>query len=201
MHKSIALLVTFPLLVACNQRATPDQAASAAGPSSAAGSSSASSPKGASAGTALRLRLLNGKPGEFGISDPGVVWAVAMDMGLGSPGEVATVTALADGNASLYTTGSFGIIGGFAHSRVHAAAVHACATAEKVVATATSAKTFPYPEPAHIRFYLLTPSGVRTAEATEDELVSGKHPLAELFSGMNNVLTELRAVAEAGEAG
>jgi hypothetical protein len=168
-------------------------------PGSAA--SSSTSPKAASAGTALRLRLLKGSPSEFGITTPGAVWAVAMDMSLGSPGDVATVTALADGNASLYTTGAFGIIGGFAHSRVHAAAVHACGTAEKVVATATSANTFPYPEPGHIRFYLLTPGGVRMAEATEDELVSGKHPLAELFSGMNTVLTELRAVAETGEAG
>jgi hypothetical protein len=124
-----------------------------------------------------------------------------MDMGLSSPGDVATVTALADGNASLYTTGAFGIIGGFAHSSVHAAAIQACGTAAKVVATATSANTFSYPDPGHIRFYLLTPGGMRMAEATENELVSGKHPLGELFSGMNNVLTELRAVAKTGEAG
>jgi hypothetical protein len=48
-----------------------------------------------------------GTSGEFGITNPGAVWAVVMDMGLGSPGDAATVTALADGNASLYTTGAF----------------------------------------------------------------------------------------------
>lgn len=111
------------------------------------------------------------------------------------------MTALADGNASLYTTGTFGIIGGFAHTRVHAAAVKACATAEEVVATATSVNAFAYPEPGHVRFHLLTPGGVRMIEATQDQLVSGKHPLAELFAGMNNVLTELRAVTETGDAG
>lgn len=197
IHASMALVLVLPLFAACDHRRP---AAIAGLESTAALSSAARLHKEPSAGVAMRLRLLRGSAAEFGIINPGAVWAVAMDMGLSSPGNVATVTALADGNASLYTTWTFGIIGGVFHPSVHSAAVRACAIAEKFLTMTIPTRDVSYPAPGRIRFYLLTPSGVRSGEAPADELVTGGHRLAELSSAMNNVLTELRTVAEAGDA-
>jgi hypothetical protein len=122
-----------------------------------------------------------------------------MDMGVS--GTVATVTALSDGNASLYTTGTFGIIGGFAHARVRAAALELCAVAEKHLDGAQPTNDFSYAGQGRIRFYLLTPEGVRTLEADENALVAGSHPHSELFAKANAVLSELRVVTETAGAG
>ena len=76
MHTWTLLLLTCPLLLACKRGPTPD-GASAPRASAASSSSSEAVSKEASAGKALRLRLLKGTPGEFGIANPGKVWAVA----------------------------------------------------------------------------------------------------------------------------
>jgi hypothetical protein len=152
-------------------------------------------------GVELRLQLLQGSAAKFGIEQPGKVWGVATDMGMAEPGSVATVTALADGSASLYTTGSFGILGGQGHENVRAAAQQLCRVAERCVDQTTPVSAFPYPGPNRVCFYLLTPEGVRSAEADGEAVVSGAHPLSALFIASNDVLTELRKVAEVEDAG
>lgn len=145
-------------------------------------------------GVALRQRFLTGSAGDLGITNPGTVWGVAMDMSM-SP-EVATVTALADGNASLYTTGTFGIIGGFAHDRVREAAMQLCRSAEAQLSLTTATTDFSYPEENQIRFYLLTNKGARSVDADEETLGSGTHPLSELFFAAHNVISELRVIVQ-----
>jgi hypothetical protein len=151
-------------------------------------------------GVELRLQLLQGSAAKFGIKQPGKVWGVATDMGMAEPGSVATVMGLSDGSASLYTTGSFGILGGEAHENVRAAAKQLCVVAERCLDQTAPVSQFPFPGPNRVRFYLLTPDGARSAEAEGNAIVSGAHPLSALFIASNDLLTELRKVAEAGDA-
>src|SRR5688572_29802395 len=71
----------------------------------------------------LRTRMLVTPPAELGIKAGEQcprVFGVLMDWPLGDA--TVTLVALCDGNASLYTTSSFGVIGGIGHSRVREAA-------------------------------------------------------------------------------
>ena len=142
----------------------------------------------------MRQRLLSATPAEYGFTDADAVWAVAMDMGM--PGAAATVVALADGNASLYTTGTFGVIGGYAHEQVRAAAVALCELAASCVeATVPTAETG-YPDAGRIRFYLKTARELRMAEGDESVLGEGNHPLSPLFFAAHDVITGLRQVSD-----
>jgi hypothetical protein len=144
--------------------------------------------------TQLRGRILNGSAKDFGITPKGEVWGVVMDMGYRDV--TATVYGLADGNASLYLSSGGGVIGGIGHENVRAAAIKLCEVAEAFKGRATATKDFPLPAPDSVRFYLLTTSGARAAEATTDELAKGKHELSPLFSAAEDVLTQLRLVAQ-----
>jgi hypothetical protein len=57
------------------------------------------------------------------------VWDVAVDWPIGE--HIATIVSLADGSASVYTTGTFGIIGGVGHETVRAAAKKVIKEAER----------------------------------------------------------------------
>ncbi len=50
-----------------------------------------------------------------------LVYGVLLEFPVGDA--TATVVAMCDGNASLYTTSTFGVIGGFAHESVREAAI------------------------------------------------------------------------------
>lgn len=56
--------------------------------------------------------------------------------------------------------------------------------------------TFDLPQPGRVRFQLLTVGGGRTAEAGEDELGFGRHPLSPLFHAGQDVITEIRLLSE-----
>ena len=146
----------------------------------------------------LRSRLLRGTPAQYGIEAPSRVWAVVMDMGL-DEGGAATVVALEDGNASLYTTGSFGIIGGFAHERVKAAALDLCRRAISHAADMPRLADIAYPKTGRIRLFILVPGDVLGFEAAEVELAAGKHRYSELVFAANRVITELRMISEGME--
>src|SRR5436190_20705306 len=75
------------------------------------------------AGRDLRNMFLTTAPEKVGIQpskDYPRVCAIAMDWPIGQ--HIATVVSLSDGSASVYTTGTFGIIGGIGHETVRTAA-------------------------------------------------------------------------------
>lgn len=117
-----------------------------------------------------------------------------MDWPLGE--YTATVVSLCDGNASLYTTSTFGVIGGVGHEAVRAAAAQFVRTAEKHFSEAAATNEYPYPSLGRVRFYLVSFDGVKMIETDLDALTGGKDKCADLWNDAQRVLTELRLVSD-----
>lgn len=122
------------------------------------------------------------------------VFAVAMDWPIDE--HMATVVSMSDGNASLYTTSTFGIIGGGEHASVRKVAQRFVALANKHSEHATATSTYPYPSPGKVRFYFLTYDGVRTIETEFEPIRAGSSEFYTLFDAGQDVLTALRLITE-----
>jgi hypothetical protein len=97
----------------------------------------------------------------------------------GYPAGTATLVTLADGTTSLCTSTGGGIIGGGGHARVAAASRSFLAVVED-----------------HLG--LMSPDlDSDVADAPEDDLGHGRHPLSTVFYAGHDVLTELRTMDEA----
>lgn len=142
----------------------------------------------------LRNRLLTSKPSEVGLEGEDAkakVWGVLLEFGF--PEGTATLVSLRDGTSSLYTSTGGGILGGYT---ARPEARRCVAQAERHLARMKATKSFPYPAPRRVKFYLLTQGGVYAAEAGMDEAAGGRHPLSPLFYAGNEVLTKLREAHE-----
>ena len=152
----------------------------------------------ASAGRDLRLMMLTKPPAAFGVSpnaDFPHVYGILMDWPIGA--ETATVFSTSTGAASLYTTSTFGVLGGEAHESVRLAATAFVKAANGYFSEAAATTDFPYPGPDRVRFYLLTFDGVRCIESDLAAINELKDPHAELFGLGQQVVTELRMLAQA----
>lgn len=98
------------------------------------------------------------------------------------------------GDASLYTTGTFGIIGGIGHEKVRKAAVAFTECAHRYLALTKPTKDFPYPDGQTLRFYMLTPSGVRTVSFPLSDIDRIDSDARALFAAAQEVVTELRLI-------
>jgi hypothetical protein len=122
------------------------------------------------------------------------VYGVLTEFHIGE--EIATVVAMRDGTASLYTTSTFGIIGGHGHEAVRKAAVTCTKIAGPFLEDSQPTQDFEYPGAGSIRLYFLTYEGARLAEAGEGEIYRMQHKLTPIFAAAQSVLTELRKVVE-----
>ena len=150
-----------------------------------------------SPGPELRRMALTTSPQMFGfVSDSAypTVYGVLTDWNTG--GVTATIVSMRDGTASLYTTSTFGIIGGHGHESVRRAVERYVKTAECYVASATPVAEYPYPESGQVFFYILTYSGVRRVAAEIEAVENGADPARPLFAAAQDVLTELRLISE-----
>ncbi|MCD4780790.1 MAG: hypothetical protein K8S27_09630 [Candidatus Omnitrophica bacterium] len=150
-----------------------------------------------SPGVGLRRLLLTTPPGELEFSSDenfSQVYGVLTDWDIG--GVKATVMSLRDGTASLYTTSTFGIIGGQGYKRVRKTALRYVFLAGQFVESSRPVNNFAYPESGQVYFYLLTYDGVRLCVGDEAAIKRGTDPLRDLFAAAQNVLTELRGVTE-----
>jgi hypothetical protein len=141
----------------------------------------------------LRLGALKKKAPEFGLPpslDNGAVYCVVVDWPVDD--QIVSVVSLSDGNASLYTTSTFGIIGGFAHERVRAAAIRLVEAGDALRRNATPTTDYSYPKPNKIRFYMVTYGGVRVIDADRASVEGGSDKTSELFARAQDVITELR---------
>ena len=147
----------------------------------------------------LRRQMLTKKAAEFGItpSEPFPrVYGVVMDWPIGE--QTVTVIGFSDGNASLYTTSTFGIIGGFSHEPVRLAAQDLVRASEQFYDLSKPTTDFSYPDPSHGRFYLLTFDGPRMIEVAESELSSETSSVSELSQSAQRLITALQQITGKG---
>ena len=118
------------------------------------------------------------------------------------PEAVATLVGLADGTTSMYFSNGGGVIGAGAHPQVAAATerwleVGAASLGE----LAPAEGEIRLPADARTQFVAVTPAGRLWAVAVEDELGAGAHELSQLFYAGHEVITSIRLVEEAEQAG
>jgi hypothetical protein len=145
------------------------------------------------AGRGLRQLMLSTPAEKMGVKpdrDFPRVYGILMDWPIDD--QTATVFATSTGAASLYTTSTFGIIGGEIHESVRIAAIRFVRAADRLVESSIPATSYPYPSPDHVRFYLLTFSGVRVVDTDMASVAGGTGTYGELFGLGQNVLSELR---------
>jgi hypothetical protein len=146
----------------------------------------------------LRLRALSDGPERFHFkkktAEGEEVYAVLMDWPLDEA--VVTIVAIWDGEASIYTTGTFGIIGGVGHESVRKAATALTDEAQKNLALAAATTDFAYAKKGQVRFFFLTFSGVRSVIFTEAEVEKKGTTAFTLYSKAQQVLTEMRMITQ-----
>lgn len=145
----------------------------------------------------LRLRALLAPAKNLGITPTkefSRTYAVLIDFPINQI--TATIVALSDGSASLYTTSTFGIIGGMSHDKVRAAAMRLIATSNNFFDEAKPTKEYSYPGQGKVRFYLVSFSGVRMIETDLSAIESNQSKYSELFWLGQEVLTQLRLATE-----
>ncbi len=109
---------------------------------------------------------------------------------------MATVVSFATGDASLYTTSTFGVIGGIGHESVRSAAKSFVQAADRYFADAKPTTDHAYPLPGKVKFYLITFHGVRVIDADFASICTMKDKYSSLFGQGQNVLTQLRLISE-----
>lgn len=151
-----------------------------------------------SPGPGLRNMILTTDPAELKFAadaDFPAVYGVLVDWPLDSG--TATIVALRDGTASLYTTSSFGIIGGGGNEGAHDAAIACVRLADGLAGACRPVTDYPYPPAGTVYYYLLTYSGVKRCSAGMAALEDGSDPTSPLFDAAQRVLTQLRLIYEA----
>ena len=109
---------------------------------------------------------------------------------------VITLVSLADGTTSLYFGNGGGIIGGGQYPAVANASKTLVSNSEQYFKRMTPTSSYPLPAIGRVKFYILTFTGVYTADVDENEL--GKHhpELSSLFYSAQEVITQLRLHSE-----
>ncbi len=152
--------------------------------------------------TKLRALALGRTPDNFGIeliTDAVAVYSVVMDF---RPEEqvIATVVGSVSGDASLYTSGGFGVIGGFRHDAVRKAAVSLVDVAQSALERFHTTSEYPEAVPGETRFFALTNRGVLTAAALDVQLERSDHPLDHVWGAAHGLILALRDVVERGNS-
>lgn len=145
----------------------------------------------------LRLRMLTDDPKSFGVQpteEYPVVYGVLMDWPIDE--HTASVVSLCTGDASLYTTSTFGVIGGIGHESVRRAACSFVKEAAKHFKESVPTSDYSYPESDRVKFYLVTFNGVRVIEAPLSSATDDSGNYASLFNQGQEVITQLRLVTE-----
>jgi hypothetical protein len=127
---------------------------------------------------------------------PDKICAVLMDWPIRD--QVATVLASSEGDASLYTTAGFGIIGGVAHEKVRKAAIALTDDARRYLALATPTTDYSFAAAEQIKFFFVLSSGVRSLVFTSAQIEQRDSPAHDLFVHALQVVTELRSISAEG---
>jgi len=107
-----------------------------------------------------------------------------------------SLMASSAGDGSIYTTGNFGVLGGIKYENVRNEATKLVKLAEKYYSLATPTKEFPYPQPGHVRFYLMCYDGVRVIDADANSLSGPSAKYSELFAEAQRMIGALRQIGQ-----
>jgi len=145
----------------------------------------------------LRIKILTTSAPEMGLKptqDFPRVHTALMDWPLGT--NIISVYGSCTGDASIYTTSTFGVIGGIGHETVRDAAHQFVKIAETHYVDAVPTRNYPYPKPGHIYFYLVCFDGVRMIDVAEESLRTGKDKYSDLGNAAQRLIAELRMITE-----
>jgi len=147
----------------------------------------------------LREQILGLDPAEAGITaaPESGLWGGLMEMGLDNG--TATLVALADGTTSLYFSTGGGVIGGGFRPPVAEATRSFLASLDAHLADLVPDASTELPAAGRTALVALTRGGRLRAEAAEDDLGYGRHPLSPVFLAAHDVITELRILQESRE--
>jgi hypothetical protein len=142
--------------------------------------------------TDLRNQVLHLQADAIGLNEADQSTVIAVLMETGFPEAVATLVGTANGSASLYFSNGGGIIGGGEHEVVRKVCVDFISTAQHYVSRSALTDTFPLPKEDYVRCYLVTPGGIYSFEALEDDLGNERHLCSELFLKGHELITAIR---------
>lgn len=147
-------------------------------------------------GAQMRADVLSLRPSSVGLKpEAGPMWGFVMDT-VTSDTEWSSLVVLADGSTSLYTSSTFGIIGGGAHETVREAGQVLWQTAEGLLEVFTPSDDTALPPPGSTALRLLRFDGPRVLVGADDELGKGGHPASPVFYAAHEVLGRLRLVTQ-----
>jgi len=112
---------------------------------------------------------------------------------------VVSLAAMRDGSASWYVSNGLGCVGCGEHDGVRAAASALVRRAESASDAAAPTDDYARPAAGSVRFFFLTPVGLRLAEAPLDAVVRGDSLLAQLY-GVGQRLLQLAERVGAGRS-
>jgi hypothetical protein len=146
----------------------------------------------------LRAQILNLDPASAGLQQAPAhpaLWGALVETGYSRA--TATLVTLADGTTSLYLSTGGGIIGGGFHDAVAAATQSFLTELEHHLPVFQPDPDAGLPAAGRVIIRALTYTRRLSAEASEDDLGHGRHPLSPLFYAAHRVITELRLIDEA----
>jgi hypothetical protein len=144
----------------------------------------------------MRSRALDAASFVRPAADHPDVCGVVVDIVQG--GGSATMIALADGTASMYTSGGGGTIGAGEHATVAQAMRRLLLVAQSVVPALAPGADGSLPELGSVRFHVLTPAGVRAADVPDGVFWGQeRHPLVPLVAATQDVISRIREVGDA----
>jgi len=141
----------------------------------------------------MRLGWLTKVPAPDSYTRDDEVVAVLMDWPLGP--QIITVLASSAGDASLYTSATFGIMAGIGHEKVREAATAFVSCAQHFLRIASPTTNFPYPGNQSLFFYMVTPSGVRSVSFPLGDIERADSPAGSLYACGQQVVTQLRLIS------
>jgi hypothetical protein len=112
-------------------------------------------------------------------------------METGYPEAVATLVSALDGSASLYYSSGGGTIGAGGQAGPNAASKRLTGMAASFLRHMTKTEKSPLPKVGFTRFYVVTRSGLFTAEAKENDLGENRHALSPLFHAAHELIHEI----------
>lgn len=142
----------------------------------------------------IRLKVLTTPTSQKPTGEFPHVRGVIMDW----PIQDTTISLMASsaGDGSIYTTGDFGVFGGINYENVRTAAKNFVKLAEKYYSAAVATKDFPYPQPGHVRFYLMCYDDVRMIDVDARSLSNEKAKYSDLYDEGQRMISELRKIAQ-----
>lgn len=148
--------------------------------------------------TGMREQVLKLDEKQIGVLKDKPVWAVLMETGY--PEAAATLVAIADGSASMYFSNGGGMIGAGEHENVRSASMGLVKIAGDFLKEMKKVEVFPTVKPGDTTFYVVTPKGVFTYTAKEDDLGEKRDRLSKLFYQGQELITQMRLAEEARKA-